>query len=55
MLHVSVFLVDGDIWNDSRGKASPVIVSQNKELHAAAAPAVVAPWIQAERRHEGVP
>lgn len=42
-------------WKIPGGKTCPVIVSQNKELHAVAAAAVVTPWVQAERHHEGVP
>lgn len=57
VLHVSVFPVDGErIQEHLRvGNGCSVIAPQNKELHAAAAQAAVPPWVQAERRHEGVP
>lgn len=42
-------------WKIPGGKTCPVIVSQNKELHAVAAAAVVTSCVQVERRYEGVP
>lgn len=37
------------------GESCSLMVSQNQELHAAAASPAVTSWVQAERRDEGVP